>query len=284
MYDDRLASFFTSDKRMLFPSVEALRIWESKRRTHYWLTANRIPHPKTWVFYDLKAAQAFAKDCALPIVFKSDMGSGSSGVLIFRNRKALFKHIVRCFSRGFTTTRRFMGDNEVGSVLLQEYLENAREWRCVRIGDSYFAFEKLKVNQFHSGSHQFSYGRPPDELLTFARHVSDCGAFKSMDMDLFITSDGTVLVNELQPLFGQAGSREISMVDGVSGRFEWSANHKQWVFEPGKYCQNFMCNLRVKYVLSVLQSDMDIAAKCDCASLVKEPFCSHESIQPEAGE
>src|SRR5690606_22484753 len=137
--------------------------------------ANNVPHPRTWVFYDRQLAMEFADKCDLPIVYKSDMGSGSSGVIIFRHRDVIRKHIKRCFKKGFTTYRRSPKDREYDSVLFQEYLPDVREWRTVRIGDSFFAYEKVQQNDFHSGSHQFRYGKPPDEILDFSLYVCDLG-------------------------------------------------------------------------------------------------------------
>jgi hypothetical protein len=51
-------------------------------------------------------------------------------------------------------------DRQWGSVLFQQYIPDAREWRMIRIGDSFFGYEKIKVGEFHSGSHKWSYSRP----------------------------------------------------------------------------------------------------------------------------
>ena len=261
MYDERLRILASAGGHIIFPDVESLWLWESKRKMHYWLASHHIPHPKTWVFYNRKSALEFADACALPIVFKSDMGSGASGVMIFRDRSDLKRHITLCFGKGFTTYRRSPKDLEFNSILLQEYLPDVKEWRMVRIGDSYFAYEKVKQDDFHSGSHKFHYERPPDKLLDFVKHVSEVGEFRSIDLDLFITSCGEILVNELQALFGQQGSREICRVNDVSGRMIFDETTGEWAFEPGEFCRNYMCNLRVQYVLSLLEARSIIAEK-----------------------
>lgn len=253
MYDERVRVIAEDMGKAIFPSYSALWMWESKRRMHYWLKANGIDHPTTWVFYDRLQALQFAAQAQLPIVFKSNMGSGASGIIVFERRSQLKKHISRCFSKGYTNERRGPNDRELGSVLLQEYLPNVREWRVVRIGGSYFAFEKLQARGFHSGSHLRSYGMPATELLDFARMVFDKGGFGSLSLDVFVTQDGRFLVNELHTYFGIMDNHEMCMVDGVPGRMLHDPPHG-WRFEPGDFCRNYLYNQRVLYVLDLLNN------------------------------
>lgn len=260
MYDERVRTIYEDMGKTIFPSYAALWMWESKRRMHYWLKANGISHPLTWVFYHRPQAFEFAATTPLPVVFKSNMGSGASGVIIFEQRSQLKKHISRCFRKGYTNDRRGPNDREVGSVLFQEYLPNLREWRVVRIGDSYFAFEKLKAGRFHSGSHLRSYGMPPTALLDFARQVFDRGRFNSLSLDIFITEDGRLLVNELQTYFGIIENHEMCIVDGVPGRLVHDGQSGVWSFEPGDFCRNFLYNQRVLCVLDMLRKNNEAGA------------------------
>ena len=254
MYDERLRIMVKDMGKIIFPSYDELWIWESKRRMHYWLKANDIPHPKTWVFYNRNEALDFAEKANLPIVFKSDMGSGASGVIIFRKKKFLKKNITRCFKKGFTTGRRGPRDKEWGSILLQEYLPNVKEWRMIKIGNWYFGYEKLKSGDFHSGSHTWSYSMPPSELLFFIKAVTNKNNFLSMDLDVFITSDGRFLVNELQTLFGMNYAREMCVVDNKPGRIFFDLKSNSWQFEQGNFCKNNLCNLRVLTLLEILEA------------------------------
>lgn len=214
-----------------------------------------MPHPKTWVFYDLRQALAFAEQAELPIVYKSDLGSGASGVRIFRKRTALKRHIRRCFNRGFTTHRRCRNDKEWAFIFLQKYLPDAKEWRVIRIEDSYFAFEKLKRGDYHSGSHERRYGLPPVGLLRFAKGVMDRGCFRSMDLDIFETADGRYFVNEMQAFFGMS-RLEMCIVNGVAGRMLYQRGSHAWVFEAGCFCRNHLCNLRVQTLLMILEGNV----------------------------
>jgi glutathione synthase/RimK-type ligase-like ATP-grasp enzyme len=253
MYDERLRILASCRDYLIFPEVESLWLWESKRRMHDWLAAKDIPHPRTWVFYSLQSALEFAAECELPIVFKSDMGSGASGVIIFRRRHLLKKHIVRCFRKGFTTYRRPAMDREWGSVLLQKYIASDVEWRVLRLGNSYFAHQKLKRGEFHSGSDQVAWVDPPKQLLDLVRRITDSAGFRSIDFDIFETGDGRYFVNEMQALFGSYLLSQMRVGDRP-GRYYWESGAGTWVFEEGNFNQNGSCNLRVKAVLDLLEA------------------------------
>jgi hypothetical protein len=250
MYDERLRVMVEDLGKIIYPTYDELWFYESKRRMCYWLQAHEIPHPDTWVFYDCDEAMEFARSTTLPIVFKTDFGSAASGVRIFRSRLRLMRWIKRCFRKGTIRKDEDPRDRSWGSVLLQEYLPDAREYRVSRLGDAYFGYEKLKKGDFHSGSHAWRYGRLSAELLDFARYVTDKGSFTSMALDVFITSSGRCLANELQSVFGVLAAQ--CVVDGKAGRMRWDSETSSWQFQEGPFADNKCCNLRVKTLLQQL--------------------------------
>ncbi len=131
MVDERLRIMAQNLGRVIFPNYDEIWFYESKRRMHYWLAANQVPHPRTWVFYDRHQALTFARETDLPIVFKADFGSGSMGVRIMRERSSLNRLINRCFRRGFLKTGADRRDRQWGSVLFQEYLPDPVRGRFV---------------------------------------------------------------------------------------------------------------------------------------------------------
>lgn len=70
-----------------------------------------------------------------------------------------------------------------------------------------------------------------------------------MDVDVFETPDGSLLVNELQTVFGASVSVDQLRVNGVPGRMTRSTDG-QWVFEPGDYARNACANERVRDALA----------------------------------
>lgn len=255
MYDERLRVFCSIDPRPLHPCHDSIWIWESKRRMHYFLESNNIPHPSTFIFYERSDAEAYGATCKLPVVIKTDGGSGASGVYICRSRRKIKRLVSKFFTGGVGSYRRLRTDQDFGSIIFQEFLVNVREWRAVRMGDSYFAYEKGAINGLHSGSKTFLYGRPPDDLLNIVRHVTSLAGFSDVSVDVFETTNGDFLVNEIQAIFGQLNSREICRVNGVSGRMVYSVDKLGWEFDEGTFCQNYFSNLRLQVLLDALEGD-----------------------------
>lgn len=279
MYDERFRVITQDLGKKIFPSYDSIWMYESKRRMHYWLEANGVPHPKTWIFYDLKQALEFVEGAVLPIVYKSDFGSGASGVKIFKNRVALRKHVKRCFKRGYRAYTRCVSDKEWGSVFLQEYLKDVKEWRMIRLEDSYFGHQKVKKNNFHSGSDRFAWINPPEKLLDFVLSITEKGNFKSMNLDIFETSDGRYLVNELQTFFGWIRPYQM-MVNGKAGRYLYDDIIQKWVFEEGVYCQHGGCNLRLVSLMSEFNINVEIVGTSDLHLVSEEDRRKSRSLSP----
>lgn len=251
MYDERLKIMNDELRLIIYPSYKETWIYESKRRMYYWLASNNVSHPKTWVFYNENDATEFAKKIELPIVYKTDLGTTSSGVIIFKSRNKLLSHLKKCFSSGYVVRGGDPRDKQWGSVFFQEYIQNVREWRIVHIDGSYFGHEKLKVGDFHSGSKSIGWTVPSAKLLSFAKEVVLKGDFNSMCLDIFETSDGTFMVNELQALFGQSTDAQMYL-NGKPGRYLYDAIDNEWIFEEGDFCRNACSNLRVLAVINRL--------------------------------
>jgi glutathione synthase/RimK-type ligase-like ATP-grasp enzyme len=170
-------------------------------------------------------------------------GSGSSGVKILNRKHELLKQINICFNKGEKTYRSHRLDKEFGFIILQEFFEDVKEWRIIRMGNYYFGYEKIRVDKFHSGSGEFGYGMPPEPLLDYVKKITENFGFLYVDIDIFITPDFEFYVNEIQPYFGQKDDRELLRINGVSGRLSY--DNSIWVFEPGEYCKNNFSNLRI---------------------------------------
>ena len=233
----------------IFPSAREIWFYEDKRRTSYWLEANDIPHPRTWIFYDLNECQQFVSSCNLPLIYKASFGAQASGVRLFRERDKLSRFIRRVFSRGFQPDGFDRRDRQWGTVLLQEYIPKVKEWRLVRIGNSFFGHGKGSIAGIHSGSGLVEWDVPQNRHLDFLLEVTEIGGFRSMNVDVFETLDGQLLVNELQAVFGARHSVDQLRKDGLPGRFVQAQDGKGWNFEPGDFARNACANERVRYMI-----------------------------------
>jgi len=249
MFDDRLRIMVEDLGKTIYPTLKETWLYESKRRIHDWLAAHNIPHPRTWVFYDLDEAREFVRNADLPLVFKTSLGASTRGVSILRGRRQAQRMVEKAFSRGILPPRSHPNDWQWGSVYLQEYLPNVQEWRMVRIGDSYFGYRKERRGDFHSASHLWSWLDPPRPLLDMLRRVTETGGFTSMDVDIFLTEDGRLLVSEMQTVFGASTPADQLRVDGKPGRYLYDEQTDRWVFEEGDFCRNECANARVEYLI-----------------------------------
>lgn len=248
MLKDRVQVIETVLRVPVLPSSHELWLYEDKRRVREWLLAQDLPRPATWLFYRHDEALAFARTCDLPVVFKLPMGSSARGVAIVRDRRQLRRLIGRSFGAGIAPPGHHHHDRFRGSVLLQEFLPDVREWRLVRIGTSYFGHPKGRVGEFHSGSGVAEWDVPEARHLDFLHEVTERGRFFGMAVDTFETTDGRLLVNELQTVFGASTSVDQLRVDGVPGRMVRSVDGA-WSFEAGDFARNACANERVRQAL-----------------------------------
>lgn len=264
LYDERVRILNTVCGIPVFPSLEEILIYENKRYLSYWLEANHIPHPKTWVFYYEKEALDFIRNAELPVVGKTNIGASGSGVSILNSRAEAEQYVRMTFSgaglkrrvgpkwrrKGFIrrvlmklihprefrlkilSYRNARSEMQRDFVLLQEHIPHTFEWRCVRIGNSFFAHKKLVRHEKASGSLLKGYDQPPVDLLDFVRQITDLRNFQTQAVDIFATDNGTYLVNEMQCIFGQSDPYQM-LINGQPGRYIFDTG--QWIFEAGDF-------------------------------------------------
>lgn len=252
-FDYRLRILEEDLGKTIFPSWQECWLTEHKPRLRDWLDAKDIVHPRTWVSYRRTEALALAETLTLPIVCKTATGASGNGVWIVRERASLRRLVRQAFGRGLCPKGHDPRDRQRDFIFFQEYFPNVQEWRMVRIGDSHFGYRKEKgPSGVHSASHRWSWLDPGEKLLNLLKQVTDIGGFSSMDVDVFLTEEGRLLVNECQTTFGCTTPAEQMKIDGVEGRYLHEGGH--WRFEPGEFCRNHMCNLRIEHLLSRLDA------------------------------
>lgn len=129
-----------------------------------------------------------------------------------------------------------------------------KEWRMVRIGDSFICRLKGRRGDFHSGSGLVTWARPTPALLELAWQVTERGQFRSMDVDVFETRDGRLLVNELHAVFGAIEEKNLQRGTEDMGRWLRTAAGA-WRFEPGFFYDHACANLRVEEVLRAVDGN-----------------------------
>jgi len=248
MQDERLRILEDEKKMKIYPSMKEIWLYENKRVQHYWLETHGFPTAKTWVFYDDKEALEFLKTATYPIVFKSNLGASASGVYIIDNKSEAIKKAKQFLKKGYKMKGSKAAVRQKGSLYIQEFLPNTKEWRMVRIGDSYFGHGKDMKGQFHSGSGKANWDIPPKKAFDLLYEVTEKGNFTSMDVDMFEDEKGDFYINELQTVFGNSIAVEQLKKDGVPGRMVRNDNG-EFSFEAGDFCKNHLCDLRLENIL-----------------------------------
>lgn len=280
VFDQKLFFIQSHTLYHVFPGYNETVIYENKATLAYFLDINEIPHPQTFVSYSLNESLEYVESAHFPIVAKTLIGAAGSGVKILKAKSDAVNYIKIAFNTGikrrygpnrktgspkkwinkalnspayfFKKLKEYKArnaDTQKGVVLFQEYIQHDFEWRCVKIGDSYFAYKKLKIGEQASGSKEFEYGAPPLELLDFTKRLCDRFQYNFMAVDLFFTNN-KIYVNELQTIFGHKNPY-ICKVNDIVGRYVYQNN--QWIFEEGDFNTNESFDLRLKTALSLYE-------------------------------
>lgn len=282
LFDERIFYIQNFLNFKVFPGYLETYLYENKSSLALFLEVNDISHPSTFISSEKAETLDFLAGKSFPIVAKTIIGAAGSGVKILHNRDEAEIYIRKVFKKGI---RRRFGPNRVNGspeqwlkkaikspeyfikktkeyldrnkdvqrnlVIFQDYIPHSFEWRCVKIGNSYFGYKKLKVGEMASGAKQFEYGPVPSELLTFMKNVCEKYNFFFMAADIFC-HNGEFLVNELQTLFGHKNPF-ICKVDNHPGRYFFK--NGEWVFEKGDFNMNESYNLRLKEILELLYNE-----------------------------
>ena len=282
VFDDKLYFLENHTSYRVFPGYAETVIYENKAALANFLQINNIPHPETFVSYSRQEATEFISVTKFPQVAKTLIGAAGSGVKILEAKSDAIDYIEKAFSKGIK--RRFGPNRKTGSpkkwfakamqspayffekikeyrerdkdiqrgvVLFQKYVEHDYEWRCVKIGESFFAYKKLKIGSQASGSKEFEYGPPPNELLDFTRSLCEKFGFNFMAVDVFYNTQG-IFVNELQTIFGHK-SPYICKVGEKPGRYIHQNN--QWLFEEGDFNTNESYDLRLDAAIKLFHKE-----------------------------
>jgi glutathione synthase/RimK-type ligase-like ATP-grasp enzyme len=284
LYDERVYIMSQMLNLPIYPTYEETLIYENKRMLAYWLHAMEIPHASTRVIYDKNEALDYVNDASFPFLAKTAIGASGSGVTIIKSGKQAKSYINKAFG-GKGIRRTWLPNRRKGRILqrlknrlkdfpelirylkrrrrdatiepqkwyviFQEYLNVVEEWRCVRIGDSFFAHKKQRRGDRFSGGGGIDWDPPTEEILDFMKMVTDKRGFLSQAIDIFVTEDNKLYLNELQCFFGFIHPQHQMIINGAGGRFRYIEG--KWKFEEGTFNENNSFNLRLQHVIELVE-------------------------------
>jgi glutathione synthase/RimK-type ligase-like ATP-grasp enzyme len=277
LYDERVLLINQYKSTPIFPSLNEILIYENKKFLRDWLMIRNLPHPETHVFFNKTEADDFLKrNISFPIVGKTNIGASGNGVQIIKTREQAEEYLIKAFASGITPktgpkltkgslTKKIYKAFKVKGflkqrlkdyksnqlniqyhfVILQEFIKHEWEWRCVRIGDSFFAHKKIVKGDMASGTLIKGYDPVPIKLLDFIKNISDDNKLSSVAIDVF-ERNNQFFINEIQCFFGQSDPYQM-LVDGKPGKYMFVDN--KWVFEEGMFNTNESYDLRLEHAL-----------------------------------
>ena len=267
IYDERLFIIDQYFKKPIFPNFKSCYIYENKRNMASFLEYYNFPHANTKVFIHKEEALSYLKTAVYPLVVKANIGAGGRAVNIvksFHEAKRIVNDSFGWYNGMFCTGSKTIlhkyglpipisGEGQRHFIIVQDYYQIKWEWRVLKIGDYYFGHQKLLKGEKASGSGLVGWVMPPFEVLNLAKDVCDKGGFDIMDVDIFETTEGLYLVNELQAQFGSYLDYQMR-VDDKPGRLVYS-DSQGFVWEEGVFNQLNSCLLKVSYIKSILQQN-----------------------------
>ncbi|MBM3428273.1 MAG: hypothetical protein FJX95_05775 [Bacteroidetes bacterium] len=278
VYDEKVWVISQNPNWMVYPPVQEIFLFENKKLLRDWLLIHDIPHPRTSVFFHPDEAKNLEINLRFPVVVKTNIGASGSGVKIIHDLKSYQEYCTAAFGVGlryksgpkwfkgsiFRKLRKVISNPRFISqrlneykiskaevqrdmLFVQEFIPHQFEWRCVVIGDSYFAHKKIAVDNMSSGTLIKGYDKVPFELLEFIHVTMKKTGLISACIDVF-ESDGGFLVNEVQTFFGQSDPYQM-IIDDAPGRYVKSRD--SWIFEAGDFnrFENYL--LRFEHALSL---------------------------------
>lgn len=245
LLDERLMHLEHNFQKKVFPEYLSTWLYESKRRLRDWFYLNEIKIPETYVFYNIDEAKEFVNSTPYPVVFKSDIGAGATGVRIIKSKSEAEKLVDKLFFETFVPDRLDSRESQWGYIMFQQYIADVEEWRVARIGDSFFVRLKEKVGEFHSGSGNIEWAKPRTEILDLAKHVTDIGNFKSMGVDIFESPNGELFVNEIHTVFG------VKDLSDDEDEGKWVFEMNEWKFYKGSFSKYQFAKERIEYWLTI---------------------------------
>jgi len=269
IYDEKLYFITHFMQKKIYPSFDELYIYENKRNMSYFLETFNYPHPKTRVYSRKNDALKFIETTSYPIVFKTNIGAGASGVTIVKNKKDALKLINQVFGRFHKAAATIgkiywvkykgiplpkFGTIQKHYVVVQDFYQIKWEWRIIKIGNTYAGHQKLLNGDFASGSNLVGWKKPPEKLLKLVKYIAQQHNFYSVAIDIFETEDKQFLINEIQSLFGSYLPYQMK-IEEKKGVFKFEKN--EFIFYEGEFHQDASNRLRVKHFIELLNNSKE---------------------------
>lgn len=201
----RFLSFFDLQQNIkTFPSFRDYSHYDDKITQYYLLEKNKIPVPKTFIFFDKQEALEFFRSADFPVIYKATSGSGSSNVGVIKTVSQGKRFVNKAFGKGIKT---FFKEEPIRKYsYFQEYLEgNIGDYKVICFGNQRITgvLRKNVKDEIKKSRSEIYKVELPDSLLEFISDVhSKLGSPPVMSYDILQNNEMEWVVTELGVIYG----------------------------------------------------------------------------------
>lgn len=222
--------------KKVFPNFNTSWHFDDKVGQKYLLESLKLPHVKTYVFYDKKTAKKWINEVNFPKVFKLRGGAGSTNVSLIKSKRDALKKVNIAFKKGFSQFNRAehlkesyrifkinykfihlikglvrsiigtqfssLTKREKGYIYFQDFIpNNDHDIRIIIIGDKAFGLKRYtRENDFRaSGSGKISYVKDdiPIACLRMSFELNKKLNTQSVALDFVFDEENNPLIVEI---------------------------------------------------------------------------------------
>lgn len=256
---------------IVYPDFKTGWHFDDKVAQKYLLEAVGAPLVSSYIFYDKKKAENWAREASYPKVFKLKGGAGSSNVRLVESRTDALKLIKKAFGPGFSQFDRYnylkdrfnkfrIGSDtllglmkgvarlflvpdfakhqppERGYVYFQDFIPNNKfDTRVVVVAGEKAVAETrfVRKNDFRaSGSGRFSYEGVREDIVAISFKVARVLDMQSVAFDFVIDERDQPLIVEISYGFGTEGiSRAPGFWDSSLKWHKGDVTLEKWILE-----------------------------------------------------
>lgn len=222
-------------KKDCFPSFHEIWQYEDKNRASYLYQIVNIPHVPTDTTNSKKEALQILKKKNFPIILKSYIGSGSSGVIKINNYRNGKRIINKIFSTwGYKTVFPYFRLKD--TVLIQDFIDDlAYDLRIMIVGEKAFGYYRYPQRGDYraSGSGLIEKKEIPIDAIKLAISIKNKLNSRLLGVDMIYSpKKGKHFIIETS-LFNRIDTAEQLMINGVPGYYDISTPNIE--FKTGRF-------------------------------------------------
>lgn len=188
----------------IFPDLNQYFAYNDKIKQDDIFNFLKVSRPRTFITYEKKKAQIFAKGAEYPFVLKNIYGAGGFGISIVKNVKQAFEAADKIFSTGFMGIKNYF--------YAQEYIASDRDLRIITIGNkcacAYWRINKANwIHNIEQGG-KADFTKIPRKAIKECERVSQKMGYHWMAYDIIMDKEDKPKFIEMSCNFATKGPEQ----------------------------------------------------------------------------